>query len=48
VYYSPEQVRHISALDPSNTLLIRKNVDSEKKAAIRKEVGRRVNNVLLF
>jgi hypothetical protein len=35
------------ALDPSNTLLIRKGVDSGRKAATRKEVDRRVGNVLL-
>ena len=36
------------ALDPSNTLLIRKNVNSERKAVTREEISRRVNNVLLF
>ena len=35
------------ALDLSNTLLIRRGVDSGRKAATRKEVGRRVGNVLL-
>ena len=47
VCYSPEQARHISAPNPSNTLLIRRGVDSGRKAATRKEVGRRVNSVLL-
>jgi hypothetical protein len=32
VCYSPEQARHTSALDPSNTLLIRKGVGSGRKA----------------
>ena len=35
------------ALDLSNTLLIRRDVDSGRKAATRKEVGRRVSSVLL-
>jgi len=46
VCYSPEQARRESALDPSNTLLIRRGVDSGRKAATR-EVGRRVGSVLL-
>jgi hypothetical protein len=36
------------ALDPSNTLFIRKGVDSGRKAATRKEVGRRVSSVTLL
>jgi hypothetical protein len=47
VCYSPEQARHTSAPNPSNTLLIRRGVDSGRKAATRKEVGRRVGSVLL-
>jgi hypothetical protein len=47
VCYSPEQARHISAPNPSNTLLIRRGVDSGRKVATRKEIGRRVGNVLL-
>jgi hypothetical protein len=47
VCYSPKQARRESALDLNNTLLIRKGVDSGKKAATRKEVGRRVGNILL-
>ena len=35
------------ALDLSNTLLIRRGVGSGRKAATRKEVGRRVSSVLL-
>jgi hypothetical protein len=35
------------ALDPSNTLLIRKGVDLGRKAITRKEIGRRVGNMLL-
>jgi hypothetical protein len=34
-------------LDPSNTLLIRKGVNSGRKITTRKEVGRRIGNVLL-
>jgi hypothetical protein len=45
VCYSPEQARRESALDLSNTLFIRKGVDS-RKAATREEVDRRVSNVL--
>jgi hypothetical protein len=40
VCYSPKQARHTSAPNLSNTLLIRKGVDSGRKAATRKEVGR--------
>ena len=47
VCYSPEQARRESALDLSNTLLIRRGVDSGRKAATREEVGRRVGSVLL-
>jgi hypothetical protein len=47
MYYSPKQARRESTLDLNNTLLIRKGVDSEKKAATREEVSRRVGNVLL-
>jgi hypothetical protein len=47
VCYSPEQARRESALDPSNTLLIRRGVDSGRKAVTREEVGRRVGSVLL-
>ena len=36
------------ALDPSNTLLIRRGVGSGREAATRKEVGRRVGSMLLF
>jgi hypothetical protein len=36
------------ALDPSNTLFIRKDVNSGRKTITRKTVGRRVSNVLLF
>ena len=36
------------ALDPSNTLLIRRDVGLGREAATRKEVDRRVNSVLLF
>jgi hypothetical protein len=32
VCYSPEQARHTSAPNPSNTLLIRRGVDSGRKA----------------
>jgi hypothetical protein len=39
VCYSPEQARHTSAPNPSNTLLIRKGVDSERQAVIE-EGGR--------
>jgi hypothetical protein len=46
--YSPEQARHTSAPNPSDTLLIRRGVGSGRKAVTRKEVGRRVGNVLLF
>jgi hypothetical protein len=35
------------ALDPSNTLLIRKGVRSGRKTITRKEVGRRMGNVLV-
>jgi hypothetical protein len=47
MYYSPEQVRREFALDLSNTLFIRKGVDSGRKIATREKVGRRVSNVLL-
>jgi hypothetical protein len=36
VCYSPEQARHTSAPNPSNTLLIRKGVDSGRQAANEK------------
>jgi hypothetical protein len=45
--YSPEQARRESALDLSNTLLIRKGVNSGRKAATREEVGRRMGSMLL-
>jgi hypothetical protein len=45
--YSPEQARRESALDLSNTLLIRKDVDSERKATTREKIDRRVGSVLL-
>jgi hypothetical protein len=45
--YSSEQARHTSTSNPSNILLIRRGVSSERKAAIKKEVGRRMGNVLL-
>jgi hypothetical protein len=48
VCYFSEQARREFALDLSNTLLIRKGVNSGRKAATREEVGRRVGNVLLF
>jgi hypothetical protein len=48
VCYSSEQARHTSAPILSNTLLIRKGVDSGRKAATRKEIGRRVGSMLLF
>ena len=38
--YFFEQARRESALDLSNTLLIRKDVNSGRKAATRKEVSR--------
>jgi hypothetical protein len=47
VCYSPEQAKRESALDLSNTLLIRKGVDSGRKAVTREEVGRRVDSMLL-
>jgi hypothetical protein len=47
ICYSSEQARRESALDLSNTLLIRKDVDSGRKTATREEVGRRVSSVLL-
>jgi hypothetical protein len=47
VCYSPEQARQGPAPNPSNTLLIRRGVDSGRKAATREEVGRRVGSVLL-
>jgi hypothetical protein len=47
VYYFPKQARRESTLDLSNTLLIRKGVDSGRKATTREEVGQRVGNVLL-
>jgi hypothetical protein len=47
VCYSPEQARRESALDLNNTLLIRKGVDSERKAATREEIGRRMGSMLL-
>jgi hypothetical protein len=34
MYYFPKQVRHTSALNPNNTLLIRKGVDSGRQAEI--------------
>jgi hypothetical protein len=34
--YSPEQARHTSAPNPSNTLLIRKGFDSGRQAVIEK------------
>jgi hypothetical protein len=46
-YYFSEQARHTSAPNPNNTLLIRKSVSSGRKAVTRKEIGRRVSNVLL-
>jgi hypothetical protein len=45
--YFPEQARHISAPNLSNTLLIRKGVDSGKKTATRRKVNRRISSVLL-
>jgi hypothetical protein len=47
VCYSPEQARHTSAPNLSNTLLIRKGVNSGKKAVTRREIDRRVSSVLL-
>jgi hypothetical protein len=47
MYYSPKQARRESALDLSNTLLIRKSVDLGRKAATREEIGRRVGSMLL-
>jgi hypothetical protein len=47
VCYSPEQARRESALDLSNTLLIRRGVNSGKKTVTREKVGRRVGNMLL-
>jgi hypothetical protein len=47
IYYSPKQARQEPAPNPSNTLLIRKGVNSGKKATTREEVGRRVGNILL-
>jgi hypothetical protein len=35
------------ALDPSNTLLIRKSVNLERKIATREKIDRRVGNMLL-
>jgi hypothetical protein len=46
--YSPKQARREFALDLNNTLLIRKDVNSGRKAVTRKEIDRRVGNVLLF
>jgi hypothetical protein len=34
--YSPEQARHTSAPNPSNTLLIRRDVNSGRQAIIEK------------
>jgi hypothetical protein len=45
--YSSEQARQGPAPNLSNTLLIRRGVDSGRKAVTRKEVGRRVDSVLL-
>jgi hypothetical protein len=44
--YFPEQVRRESALDLSNTLLIRRGVNLGRKAATREKVSRRVGSVL--
>jgi hypothetical protein len=48
ICYSPKQAKHIFATNLSNTLLIRKGVDLGRKAVTKKEIGRRVGNVLLF
>jgi hypothetical protein len=45
--YFPEQAKRESALDLSNILLIRKGVNSGRKAVTREKVDRRVSSILL-